>query len=308
MSICTYQQSWKQSRKCRDFFGSQWRREDKANGRRCVDMQHLLVGQEQVPPEQQYWSSRLDQEDPDLPHIKEEQEELWTSQEGEHVPELQEDDVTKFPVTSVLAESENDEEKPQSSQLPQSTTEGNKHSLEHRRTGSVGADCGGPEPDTNLYSDPYLQPLTDDLASESSDVWTEHSDDWTETSEQQASLKTPTCHVVAVNDKRLKLGEKRFSCSECGKGFGYRSELSVHMRSHTGEKPFPCSNCGKSYRYKSHLNRHMIVHRAVRQMSCSTCNKTFRHKISLKKHLKIHVNDQPFVSSFIAGDPFMSPL
>ncbi|KAM6942383.1 uncharacterized protein PEZ65_004263 [Lycodopsis pacificus] len=52
-----------------------------------ADVQQLLVVQEEVPPEQQEWSSSLDQEDPELPHIKEEQEEP----EPPHIKEEQED-------------------------------------------------------------------------------------------------------------------------------------------------------------------------------------------------------------------------
>ncbi|XP_038581216.1 uncharacterized protein LOC119907525 isoform X2 [Micropterus salmoides] len=61
-------------------------------------VQQLLVSKEEVPPEQQQqWSPRLDQEDPpEPPHIKEEQEELWTSQEGEQLPELEEAEITEF--------------------------------------------------------------------------------------------------------------------------------------------------------------------------------------------------------------------
>ncbi|XP_038580293.1 uncharacterized protein LOC119906909 isoform X2 [Micropterus salmoides] len=63
-----------------------------------ADVQLLLVSKEEVPPEQQQqWSPRLDQEDPlEPPYIKEEQEELWTSQEGEQLPGLDEADITKF--------------------------------------------------------------------------------------------------------------------------------------------------------------------------------------------------------------------
>ncbi|KAG7225298.1 hypothetical protein INR49_007145 [Caranx melampygus] len=46
---------------------------------RRADTHHLLVRTEEVSPEQQDWSSSLDQEDPpEPPHIKEEQEEIWT--------------------------------------------------------------------------------------------------------------------------------------------------------------------------------------------------------------------------------------
>ncbi|KAM9839078.1 uncharacterized protein ACBR49_017743 [Aulostomus maculatus] len=89
-----------------------------------ADVQQLLGSQEEVPPEQQEWSSRVEQEQPEPPlikdeqqewssrveqeqpeppHIKEEQEELWTSQEGEQLQGLEEADISKLPFPPVPA-------------------------------------------------------------------------------------------------------------------------------------------------------------------------------------------------------------
>ncbi|KAM3850110.1 uncharacterized protein ACN63O_020098, partial [Diretmus argenteus] len=68
-----------------------------------ADVQQLLVSKEEVPPEQQQ-SPSLDQENPETPHIKEEQE----SQEGEQLQGLEEADITKFPFTPVPVKSEDD--------------------------------------------------------------------------------------------------------------------------------------------------------------------------------------------------------
>ncbi|KAK9527067.1 hypothetical protein VZT92_015732 [Zoarces viviparus] len=68
--------------------------------RREADVQQLLVVKEEVPPEQQEWSSK-EQEDSEPPHIKEEQEELWTSQEGEQLQGLEEADE-RFALESQL--------------------------------------------------------------------------------------------------------------------------------------------------------------------------------------------------------------
>ncbi|NWV77339.1 ZSCA2 protein, partial [Dasyornis broadbenti] len=35
---------------------------------------------------------------------------------------------------------------------------------------------------------------------------------------------------------RLRSGEKPHACPECGKGFGVRSNLAKHRRTHLGEK------------------------------------------------------------------------
>ena len=64
---------------------------------------------EEVSPD---WSPSLDQKDPEPLHIKEEQEELLTSQEGKQVNELGEADIIMYPFTAVTVKSEDDEEKP----------------------------------------------------------------------------------------------------------------------------------------------------------------------------------------------------
>nr|XP_033466073.1 zinc finger and SCAN domain-containing protein 12-like [Epinephelus lanceolatus] len=205
-----------------------------------ADVQQLLVVKEEVPPEQQEWSSSVDQEDPEPPHIKEEQEELWISQEGEQLQGLEEDDITKFTSTPVPVKSEDDEEKPQSSQLHQRHTE-------QMETEGEGEDCGGAEPARNSDPDTHLQPETDDKTGESSEPETDDSDDWTETREPQSGSKSLKNDQVSVSD--LVVGEKRFSCSECGKRFGRSGVLKEHMRSHSGEKPFSYFECGKTSGY-----------------------------------------------------------
>ncbi|XP_071378224.1 zinc finger and SCAN domain-containing protein 12-like isoform X2 [Centroberyx affinis] len=196
-----------------------------------ADLQQLLVSKEEVPPEQQEWSPSLDQEDPEPPHIKEEQEELWTSQEGEQLQGLEEADITKFPSTSVPVKSEDDEEKPQSSQLHQSQTEENREaeplassSTEQMKTEADGEDCGVSEPARNLDPASDLQPTSDGKTSDSSEPETEDSNDyWMETSEPQSG-----------SDSRQNSGQKRFSCSVCGNRFGRKATLLRHMIVHTG--------------------------------------------------------------------------
>ncbi|KAM6992287.1 uncharacterized protein LKV04_008338 [Tautogolabrus adspersus] len=114
------------------------------------DVQQLLVSKEELPPEQQEWSHILDQEDTKPQHIKEEHEELWSSQGEEQLQGLEEADTTKFPFTPVSVKSEDDEEKPQSSQLHQRQTE-------QMETGVDGEDCGGAEPERTTSDDENFQ-------------------------------------------------------------------------------------------------------------------------------------------------------
>ncbi|XP_042373023.1 zinc finger protein 572-like [Plectropomus leopardus] len=249
--------------------------------------QKLLVVKEEVPP------SRLDQEDPESPHIKEEQEdpepphikeeqeELWSSQEGEQLQGLEEADITKFPFTPVPVKSEDDEEKPQSSQLHQRLTE-------QMETEADGEDCGGPEPDRDSHPDTHLQPDTEDKTGDSSEPETEDSDDWRETREPQSGLNS------LKNDQ---VSEKPFSCSECGKRFGRKKNLHEHVKTHTGEKPFSCSECGKRFFRKTSLQQHMRTHTGERPFSCTQCGKSFSDSGHLKKHMRIHTGEKPYSCS-----------
>ncbi|KAM8767060.1 uncharacterized protein AB9X84_006096 isoform 2-T3 [Acanthopagrus schlegelii] len=150
-----------------------------------AEFQQLLVIKEEVK-----WSSSLDQQDPpELPQIKEEQEELWTRQEGEQLPGLEEADIITFTFTPVTVKSEeDDEEKPQSSQLHQIKTEEFRDG-EPWQTESDGEDCGGPEPARNFNPGSNFQPATHNETSHCSESETDDSCDWEETREPQLSLK-----------------------------------------------------------------------------------------------------------------------
>ncbi|XP_078020599.1 uncharacterized protein LOC144459804 [Epinephelus lanceolatus] len=242
-----------------------------------ADVQQLSVVKEEVPPEQQKSNSSVDQEDPEPTHIKEEQEELWISQEGEQLQGLEEDDITKFTSTPVPVKSEDDEEKPQSSQLHQRHTE-------QMETEAEGEDCGGPEPARNSDPDTHLQPETDDS-----------DENWKETREPQSGFSCLENDEVPVCD--LIVGEKPFSCSECGKRFGRRGNLNDHMRIHTGEKPFSCSECGKRFCRNGHLKKHILSHTGEKPFSCSECGKRFNRNAHLKKHMISHTGEKPFSCS-----------
>ncbi|XP_072772639.1 uncharacterized protein [Nerophis lumbriciformis] len=77
---------------------------------RRFSVQEMNTRQDERPLQQQ--------EDAHSPHIKEEEEDLWVTQEEEFLPGQEETDLSKFPLTIVSVKTEEHEDKaPESSQL-----------------------------------------------------------------------------------------------------------------------------------------------------------------------------------------------
>ena len=206
----------------------------------CVfpaDVQQLLVIKEEVP-----WSSSLDQQDPEPVHIKEEEEELWSRQEGEQLHGQEETDLSRFSVTAVTVKSEDDEEQqPQSSQLHQIKTEDNR---ETETPTSSSAELMKTEADWGKepYPNSRLQPDTDEQEFCETEVSIGDDDgDWPD-SESEASDKEQKRTVVPESglnhDGGCYTAKKSFSCSECNKQFLSKQSLKSHMRVHIGGQPF----------------------------------------------------------------------
>ena len=48
-----------------------------------------------------------------------------------------------------------------------------------------------------------------------------------------------------------------FYCGLCERTFKFKSQLTIHKRTHTQEKALKCKNCNKSFTQKNSLTRHM---------------------------------------------------
>ncbi|KAF7643240.1 hypothetical protein LDENG_00242890 [Lucifuga dentata] len=257
------------------------------------EMQQLLV--------QQVWSLSVNQEQPELLHVKEEQDERGISQQGEQLQHLEEADLIKVPFTQVPVKTEGDEDKVQSTQL-QSQTEENREaenlassSTQQPETGAHIEDCGGPGPSRNLDPGSDLQPPCDG-------------------SHTERRKKAFSCSVCGKNftqsghlktHMRIHMGEKPFGCSLCSKTFTVHGHLKMHMRIHTGDKPFSCPLCGKHFTARGHMKTHMRIHTGEKPFSCSICGKSFIAYGHLTIHMRIHTGEEP-VSCSICGKSFIA--
>ncbi|XP_041664766.1 uncharacterized protein LOC121523789 isoform X3 [Cheilinus undulatus] len=148
-----------------------------------AEVLQLSVSEEEISPEQKSDSS-LNQEITEPPQIKEEPEDLWSSQEGEQLHGPENADIIKLTFVPVPVKVEEDEEKPQSAHLYQRQTE-------EMETETDGADFG--KSGSAMYSDPErdLKPETGVKSEDSSEAETDDSADWGEATELHFSCGGP---------------------------------------------------------------------------------------------------------------------
>lgn len=84
-----------------------------------------------------------------------------------------------------------------------------------------------------------------DLTNNSASLWNsfnpgQYSNDWQEPNTSNNMLPT----------------RKEYKCDFCDKTFREKTNLRVHVRTHTGEKPFKCFLCGKEFAHSSNMKQH----------------------------------------------------
>uniref|UniRef100_UPI001EAF1BF8 zinc finger protein 184-like n=1 Tax=Oncorhynchus gorbuscha TaxID=8017 RepID=UPI001EAF1BF8 len=278
-----------------------------------IDSLQLSVSEEILPEQQhceQEWSPSLGQENPELPQIKEEQEELRTSLEEEQLQGLEAD--IKF--TPSCVKSECDQEDPlQSFTSPQTQTVENRESdpkqvvltpfvtVTHFK--GLYIPCDPPDNQNNASS--HSSAVSSDPVGLDSSPRLDPSPSMAEHCSKPSTGRPCTCPVCAKTfklkgylSKHMRIhtgvGEKPFSCGDCGKSFNLKGNLKNHMLTHTGNKSFSCGACGKSFIHKGSLKKHKLTHTGEKPFSCSDCGKSFNQKGNLRNHKLTHTGEKPF--------------
>nr|XP_040045236.1 zinc finger and SCAN domain-containing protein 2-like [Gasterosteus aculeatus aculeatus]XP_040045237.1 zinc finger and SCAN domain-containing protein 2-like [Gasterosteus aculeatus aculeatus]XP_040045238.1 zinc finger and SCAN domain-containing protein 2-like [Gasterosteus aculeatus aculeatus] len=266
-----------------------------------------------IPPEQHEWRSSLDQEDPDPPHIKEEQ-----------LQGLEEADMKVF----TPVKSDDDEEETRPSQLHQRQTEQmeTEDVQQQKRSSSLARE--DPEPPlikeeqeelcTSLDREP-LQGLEEaDITKFTFTPMKSEDDEEEAQSSQLHRRQTEQMETEGDGEdcggpepdrnpglyRHPQLVDKDEDSSEPGTDnsddWKETREPGSGLNSFSGsicssvEKPFSCCECEKRFSLKTCLNRHMRSHNGEKPFSCSVCKKSFGRRETLQTHIRIHTGEKPF--------------
>ncbi|XP_050926197.1 zinc finger protein 112 isoform X2 [Lates calcarifer] len=213
-----------------------------------LPQQHVCKEEEVLTEQQlcnQERNSSLDQEEPEPPQIKEEQEEVCSSQEGEQLVLKQESQT--FMLTPTNEESEHSEAEANSEQQLLSHNSPVAESQDQR--GSQHVDPGST---TNVETQTKRRRRKN-------------------TSHRNNEHNSPTTETHCDTQK----GQQTLRCDTCGKTFKYKSQLDVHLIIHTGEKPYLCNTCGKRFSQISTLNVHLRIHTNEKLYPCEICGTRF---------------------------------
>ncbi|XP_017272170.1 zinc finger protein 2 homolog [Kryptolebias marmoratus] len=237
------------------------------------------------------------------PLLIKEEEELWSSLQGEQLSGRKEAGATRFALGASPLKSEDDEEKSPFSQLHQRQMKeedfASCSSADRIKAATGGEDCGEAETSRN----PNLKTSEDD----SNSVETEVSDD---DDEEDDDVNNPDYWLMHVTDSGAKAKGsdddwKASRTPESGVNAGDAS-----FSSSEGDKQFNSwtlpgretsqtglLSSGRFVQKKCFRVKHNVDSQGKvhKVFSCNNCEKTFSRKTDLKTHVETHVGEKPFV-------------
>ncbi|KAJ8958802.1 hypothetical protein NQ318_019560 [Aromia moschata] len=90
--------------------------------------------------------------------------------------------------------------------------------------------------------------------------------------------------------KRRVMGNNRYKCSVCYKGFPTDMYLHVHMYYHNG-----CTMCEETFPNKALLTEHIKFHKKnLKKFLCTECGRGFVRNDYLVQHMQRHRGEKPF--------------
>ncbi|XP_074495256.1 uncharacterized protein LOC141769757 isoform X2 [Sebastes fasciatus] len=286
-TIFEYEEEIDRQRKLLDIV---WKPEIKLH-RIELPLQYIFQDEEVLADQQlciQERNSSLDQEDPEPPQIKEEQEELCTSQEGEQLEVKQE--TKTFILTPTDEESDHSEDQTLDFNPDDTVSASETESLVNMPVSSA-----IPEPN----SDHQLLSHTSHVAESQDQKGGKNGESGStrntepepmESQDKSHSNNVFTTHLNTSTDKTFPL----YICDFCGKDFDIKSKLDRHLRAHKNEKPYFCNTCGNRFKDMQTLTRHKTIHTGERPYSCQICGKKFRLKSDVKVHIRTHTGEKRY--------------
>ncbi|XP_072246441.1 uncharacterized protein [Leuresthes tenuis] len=103
-------------------------------------------------------------------------------------------------------------------------------------------------------------------------------------------------HRLIIHAFRFHSKDAGVTCAVCGRIFESTESFDVHLNSHRSSKC--CHMCGKHCNSTTALTEHMAGHAGVKLHRCHVCGKECSRKGDLKIHMRIHTGEKPFCCSF----------
>lgn len=105
-------------------------------------------------------------------------------------------------------------------------------------------------------------------------------------------------HKSSQHGEYLEESQNIFKCRLCNEKYSNRTDLYLHMKTHTKEtQQLLCDTCGKCFANAHNLKSHQKVHLDIRPFACTLCPKRFRTRLILRQHLHVHTGIKEFQCS-----------